>query len=110
MTNTALSRSVGSPSQPLETPLAVTLKHQTDKWIIRVVPPRTLLHELYLILIFQQYFIKKYLIIIKRSADVSFLKSHWRTMCWSEIIRWLPSSSAVIIDCPGVSETCLLSS
>ena len=61
LTNTEcgpVGSSLGSPSQPLETPLAVTLKHQTDKWIIRVVPPWTLLHELYLILIFQQYFIK----------------------------------------------------
>ena len=61
LTNTEcgpVGSSLGSPSQPLETPLAVTLKHQTDKWIIRVVPPWTLLHELYRILIIQQYLIK----------------------------------------------------
>ena len=76
LTNTSsgpVSGSLGSPSQPLERPLAVSLKHQTDKWIIRVVPPwhppAWIISDFNLSTIFD----RKYLIIIQRSADVSFL-------------------------------------
>ena len=78
LTNTSsgpVSGSLGSPSQPLERPLAVSLKHQTDKWIIRVVPalnpPAWIISDFNLSTIFD----RKYLIIIQRSADVSFLKN-----------------------------------
>ena len=120
LTNTSsgpVSGSLGSPSQPLERPLAVSLKHQTDKWIIRVVPPWTLLHELYRILIFQQYLIEN---IWSSSKDLQMFHSLKMTpiiLSWcGSLVRINPLVAVKFCCyywlwwCQGVSETCLLSS